>query len=332
MSVQGTVPVVAALVGNLLVTLAKGIASAFSGSSAMYAETIHSFADTLNQALLLVGIQRSQKKADRAFGYGYGRERFFWALISACGIFFVGAGVTIYRGFESLARPESVEANWIVAAVLAISFIIESSTLATALKDLAKRYPTLSWKDRLHAADTSTLAVCLEDFVAVLGVAVAAISIGASYLTGNSLWDALGSILIGVLLGAVAVILVYRNWGFLMGRAISADIQDEIIEELERDPAVERVIDFKSSVLDAGVYRVKCEIEFNGAALMRGKFESEYLHERFEEVRGDYEDFLRFCAEYADRIPRLMGKRIDDIELKLRKRFPSVRHIDIEIN
>ena len=217
-------------------------------------------------------------------------------------------------------------------AILAVSLATESATLAIALNDLRDRYPLLSWRERVHTADTSTLAVCLEDAVAVLGVIVAFVSIALSYVSGNAYWDALGSITIGVLLGIVAVILIYRNWGFLMGRAVSQDVQDEIIEELERDSAIERVIDFKSSVLDAGVYRIKCEVEFNGAALMRGKFESEYLHDKYEESRENYDDFLRFCAEYADRIPRLIGKRIDDIETRLAKRFPFVHHIDIEIN
>lgn len=332
MKVRGQAPVIAALIGNIVVMLIKGAVAVTSGSSAMFSETVHSFADTLNQALLLVGVRRSRKKPDEEFGYGYGFERFFWALISACGIFFVGAGVTIYHGISSLQHPESVTINIFTFFVLAVSFVIEFWTFRIASRELARAYPELSWWERLDHADPSTLAVCLEDGIAVIGVIIAAFAIAMSYVTANVAWDAWGSIAIGVLLAAAAVILITKNRQYLIGRSIPEKEREEIIELLRKEPAIERVIDFKSTILDIGVYRIKCEVEFNGSALLDEAHQMEDLKDEFEKVKNDYESFKKFCVEYADRIPRLMGKRIDDIEAKLREKFPRVRHIDIEIN
>lgn len=328
----GLVAVVAAVVGNALVTLIKAGAAIVSGSSVMFSEAIHSLADTLNQLLLLIGVHRSFKKPDIDFGYGYGNERFFWALLSACGIFFVGAGVTIYNGVYALMHPEPIEIHALVFAVLATSFVIESFTFWIAAHGLKKAHPKNSWRERLVLADPSTLAVYLEDGVALFGVAVATVSIGASYYTGNTLWDGLGSIVIGLLLAMTAVILITKNRSYILGRSIPADEREEIISALESEPSIERVIDFKSTVLGIGVYRIKCEVEFNGPALFKEAYQRRYLKSKYEEVKNDYEAFKRFCVDYADRIPRLMGKKIDDIETTLKKRFPAVQHIDIEIN
>ena len=328
----GLVPVAAAFIGNLLVTLIKAGAALTSGSSVMFSEAIHSLADTLNQLLLLIGVERSMKKSDEYFGYGYGSERFFWALLSACGIFFCGAGITLYKGVSSLLHPKPIEINGLIFIVLVTSFLIESLTFWIAANGLRRSFPKANWRERLALADPSTLAVYLEDGIALIGIGIAAASISASYLTGNVLWDALGSIIVGILLGIIAIVLIVKNRSYILGRSIPEEEREEIIAALTADPAIERVLDFKSSVLGIGVYRIKCEVEFNGAALLKGAYQNKYLQDRYEEVTDDYEAFKRFCVDYADRIPRLMGKKIDDIETMLKKRFPAVRHIDIEIN
>lgn len=329
---HGLIPVLAALGGNALVTLIKGLAASTSGSSAMFSEAIHSAADTLNQVLLLIGIRRSRKKPSQEFRYGYGNERFFWALISACGVFFIGACVTIYNGVTSLLHPEHIEINVYLFLVLALSFIIEFWTLRVATRALARAHPKLSWWKRLDHADPTTLAVCLEDGVAVIGVVIATVAIGVSYLTGNALWDALGSIAIGSLLGITAIVLITKNRAYLIGRAIPKAARDGIMHMLQAEPVIERVTDFKSSVLDIEVWRITCEIEFNGSALLEEAYQQEYLHGAYKDIKDEYEEFKRFCVDYADRIPRLIGKKIDEIEAKLKKAFPQIAHIDIEIN
>jgi zinc transporter 9 len=328
----GLWPVIAALVGNTLVTVCKFVVAFASGSSSMFSEAIHSLADTANQALLLVGLRRSRKKADRGFGYGYGRERFFWAIISACGIFFVGAGVTIYHGIESLLDPQPIEIRASIFIVLLIAFIVELWTLYIAMRSLARMFPEETWRERFELGDPTTLAVCLEDSVAVLGVLIAAASITLSYYTGSPLWDAAGSLIIGGMLAAVAVLLIFKNKSYLIGREIPEDLKEEIIKFLVADPAIEKVLDFKSAVLDINVYRIKCEIEMTGSALLKDAYKHSTLGDEFDVVKNDLEEFKRFCVDYANRIPRLIGKHIDKVEAKLMKKFPSVRHIDIEIN
>jgi zinc transporter 9 len=331
-SAIGFLPVISALLGNALVTAIKLVAALASGSSSMFAETVHSFADTLNQGLLLLGLGRSLKKADENFEYGYGNERFFWALVSACGIFFAGAGVAAYNAFAALKAPHSIEFGPLLFIVLFLSLIIESYTFWIAARNLIRAFPEASWRERLSLADSSTLAVFLEDGVAVLGIIAATASIILSYYTGNPAWDAAGSMFIAVLLVAVAIILIIKNRSYLIGRAMPRDLQEEVIEFLTADPAIEKVIDFKSLMLGWGKYRIKCEVEFNGSAIFQEAYQRTSLRDQYEEVKDDFEEFKRFCVDYADRIPRLMGKKIDEIEAKLRKRFPPIRHIDIEIN
>jgi len=325
-------PVAAAIVGNSIVTVLKFFAGTVSGSSSMIAEAIHSLADTLNQILLLIGLRRSLKKKDEGSDYGYGNERFFWALISACGIFFVGAGVTAWHGLGALAHPEPIELSPLVFIVLFISFVIELYTLRIAAQQLKKAYPNLSWRERIHEADSSTLAVLLEDSVAVLGLSIATLSITASYLTGNAIWDTIGSLVIAGMLAIVAVVLIVKNRSYLIGRPLSEEDRDDIIKFLNAEPAIEKVIDFKSHAVGFGAYRINCDVEFNGNSVLRAGFRGAQMRREYEEARASYEDFKRFLADYGDRIPRLVGKKIDEIEKRLREKFPQVQHIDIEIN
>ncbi len=325
-------PVAAALAGNTAITAAKFVAAFTSGSSVIFSEAVHSAADTVNQILLLIGLRRSLKKADDTFEYGYGNERFFWALLSACGIFFIGAGITAYRGFESLIHPVVLEFNWIIVGVLLFSFVIELYTFMIAARALASAFPRASWRMRLKSADPTTLAVFLEDAIAVLGLVVATVSIALSYYTGNTFWDAIGSLAIAGLLGGTAIALILKNREYLIGRSMPEALQEEVVEMLEADPAIERVIDFKSIVLGWDVYRIKCEIEFNGGSLIREAYGGTTMRKQYNEVKDDFEEFKRFNAEYADRIPRLMGRKIDEIEKRIKEAHPAIRHIDIEIN
>ena len=329
---RGLLPVLAALAGNVLVTLAKFVAAFASGSSVMFSEAIHSGADTANQILLLIGLRRSLKKADDTFEYGYGNERFFWALLSACGIFFVGAGVTGYKGIVSFVEPGVVEFDWIVVVVLLFSLLVEGYSFYVAASDLAHTSHEFTWRARLQSADSATLAVLLEDAIAVFGVVVASAALLLSYYTGDTAWDGVGSIIIALLLAAVAIILILKNRAYLLGKSMPEALQDDVVTLLEADPAIERVIDFKSTSVGWDVYRIKFEVEFNGSSLAREAYGQSNMRQQYDEIGNDFEAFKRFSAEYADRIPRLMGRKVDEIEKRIRARFPSIRHIDIEIN
>jgi zinc transporter 9 len=184
----------------------------------------------------------------------------------------------------------------------------------------------------LEYGDPTTIAVLLEDGVAVLGVSIAFGSIFLSKITGNANWDSAGSIVIGLLMGTMAIVLININRGFLMRKSIPEETEERVKEILEGDPAIEKVLDFKSVVIDVGSYHVKCEVEINGSALMRKMYRENALKNEFEKIDGEYNEFLRFCVDYADRVPRMIGTRIDEVEKKITDEIPQVRHIDIEVN
>jgi len=329
---HGFMPVFAALTGNVFIMIIKWLGFFSTGSGALFSEAVHSIADVVNQILLMVGIKKSQRLADEDFHYGYSNERFFWALISACSIFFLGAGITIYHGVMGILHREDVHINSIALMILAVSFVIEAGTFLIALRELRSRNKKRKWKDILEYGDPTTIAVLLEDAIAVVGVSIAFGSILLTKYTGNPLWDAAGSITIGLLLAVMAIVLININRGFLMRKSIPEEIEERVIEILESDPAIEKVLDFKSVVIDVGTYHVKCEVEINGSALMRNMYRKDALKKEFEEIDGEYNEFLRFCVDYADRVPRMIGTRIDDVEKKIKDEIPEVRHIDIEVN
>ncbi|NTW22309.1 cation diffusion facilitator family transporter [Candidatus Falkowbacteria bacterium] len=319
-----------AILGNASITVIKFVGFLVSGSSALFSESVHSFADTMNQSLLMVGIKRSIKKADSEHTYGYGQERFLWALISACGIFFLGAGVTAVNGINSMQHPESITIGPLVFAILAVSFIVESVTFIVAVRELKSSDPEASFGELLKDGDPTTIAVIYEDGVALIGVLVALASVTLVKLTGQHYWDGLGSVVIGLMLAVIAVVLIRKNRQYLIRKAIPEEVKEQIIHILEAEPAVERVINFKSSILDVGAYHVLCEIEFNGAHLLK-KLQGN-LKEEFEEIDGDFEEFKKFAVRYIDRVPRIVGNYINEIEEKIQSEIPSIIHIDIEIN
>jgi zinc transporter 9 len=186
--------------------------------------------------------------------------------------------------------------------------------------------------ENLENADPVSIAVFYEDLVAVLGIIVAFTGIVISHLTGNILFDAVGSIVIGGLLAVAAMLLLNINRKFLLGKSIPKKVAKEIIQMLEEDPHIEKVIDFKSEVLDIGRYHIKCEIEFNGYALVEDIFQSEDMEENFEEVKKDYEQFKKFVIYQTNQAPRLVGRVIDNLEKEIMNRYPSIIHIDLEIN
>lgn len=328
----GFYPALAALLGNLFVTTLKWVGFFASGSSAMFSEAVHSLADTANQGLLLFGIVRARRAPTAEYAYGYGRERFFWALISACGIFFAGAGVTILHGVEALGADHAPETSALTIGILLVALVVEAATLALALRSLMRKHPGLLFRELFAQGDPVTIAVIYEDSVAVLGVLVA---LGATWLTeatGDARYDAYGSLLIGALLAWIAILLIRKNHDYLLGRSMPETMRRRVVKMLEQDPIIEKVIDFKSSILGLDEYRIKCEVEINGSAVFREMRERQFVSDRFEDMGDSEEDFVRFCVEYADRIPRIIGEHINRIEAKVQKAYPTVKHIDIELN
>ena len=332
MVVSGSRSVTYALFGNASIAVLKIIGFFMSGSASLFGEAIHSIADTLNQSLLLLGLKRSVKKADKHFAYGYGSERFLWALISACGIFFLGAGVTVYHGITALSSDHEIYVSPLMVGILLTALIVESFTFYIAYRELSRHAPGDTLREKLAHGDPVTVAVVYEDAAAVLGVVIALCALGAAHVTRSPIYDAVGSILIGILLGVIAIYLIAKNREFLLGKAVHPDIAEEIAELIASSPYIDRVLDFKSEVLDIGKYHIKCEIEFNGSALLEEIMEQDDLREEYENIKDDFEEFKKFVVYQTNRVPRLIGRKIDEIEQDVIEKYPQVVYLDIELN
>ncbi|MEO2021957.1 MAG: cation diffusion facilitator family transporter [Pirellulaceae bacterium] len=323
--------VVSALIGNFFVLIAKTVGCVVTGSGAMLSEAIHSLADFLNQLLLLVGIVRSNRRPDVAFQYGYGAERYVWALISAVGIFFLGCGVTVYHGVSALIDPHPLHLDEYYGpamGILLFSFIVEGIVLIMAIQAMRKKSQHLPFFQYLRTqADPAGVAVILEDTAACVGILIAVIAILLTKVTGHAYWDAIGSLTVGLLLGAIAIWLIQRNRELLVGAAMPPHLREQVLQILQQNPTVEEVVDLRSRILDTETYRVKADVRFDGQELAK-KMEID-LEAAFEGIKT-YEDFSRFISQYADDLIDLLADEIDDIEHEIREQVPEAQHLDLE--
>lgn len=304
----------AAITANITVFALKLGIAVTGGSASMLAEAVHSLADTLNQALLWLGIRRSLIGPSEEFPFGRGKERFVWGLISACGIFFLGAGVTIYHGIRGLYGhhvPEFTYWTWIV---LLVSLLAEGISFMVAFLEMRR-------------GDTTTLAVLMEDGAAVLGVIIAAASMWMAKTTANYHWDAIGSILVGLLLAVIALVLIKKNLEYLLEKTSPDDLKEEVREALQEMPLVEDIKDIRMIVLTPESHRIRAEVEINGYLLVKDMEDT--LRDEYEEIKT-FGDFLQFCSSFANRITRIVGSRIDGMEKQLQKRLSYLKSVDIK--
>jgi cation diffusion facilitator family transporter len=237
--------VAVAFTANLVIAIAKTVAATLTGSASMSAEATHSWADAGNEVFLLIANRRGGRDADARRPLGYGREAYVWSLLAAVGLFVVGAAVSIWRGVtELLHGSDSAEDYRIAYLVLATAFILESVSLLQALRQLrrdAKAFDSDVLEYALRTSDPTVRAVFAEDAAALIGIAIAFVGILLHQLTGEVVWDAAGSILVGVLLGVVAVVLIDRNRVFLTGESGSPRIHDALVARLNDFPEVASV-------------------------------------------------------------------------------------------
>ncbi|UQA57880.1 cation diffusion facilitator family transporter [Polyangium aurulentum] len=321
--------VIAALAANTVVTVLKLVAFLLSGSGAMLSEAIHSAADTGNQALLFVGLKRGARQGDDEFPYGYGSERFVFGLLSAAGIFFIGCGVTVYHGIEGIRDPHEPSINLVTFAVLGLSFLIEGGALIFAVRAVSAHRGSMPLGRYIREkADPAAVAVLLEDGAAVLGLILAAAGIGASYVTGNPIWDSIASILVGLLLGFVAIHLVTQNRDLLVGKAVPDGVEETFVRVLRERPCVRAVRDVKSRQITPEIYTLKAEVTFE-PALLTSRLDR-VLSERDDALSGpEREKTLQMLGASA---LRAISDEIDDIEVAVRAVIPEARHIDIEVD
>ncbi len=233
--------VYAAIAGNLAIAVSKFVAAAFTGSSAMLAEGIHSAVNSGNGLLLLFGMHRSRAPADADHPYGHGQELYFWTFVVAVLVFGVGGGMSIYEGILHLVhgdRPGDPTWNYVV---LGFAAIFEGISWAVAVRSFRKQKGRRSvWRTMRDTKNPVVLSVVFEDTAALLGIFVAAAGIAAVQLTGDARFDGIASIVIGGILAVVAVLLAYESRSLLIGESASRGTIDSIVRIAEADPAVAR--------------------------------------------------------------------------------------------
>jgi cation diffusion facilitator family transporter len=240
----GTRTVVVAVLVNLAIAAAKGLAAALTGSAALWAETAHSLADTGNEVLLYVGLRRSGRPADERHPFGYGQERWFWAFLAALGIFVIGGIFSIAEGVEAIRHPKPLSNVPVGVVVLVVSFVLETVSWRTARAQLREeaRARRRSMAEHLRrASDPTAATVLLEDSAALVGITLALIAIALHWLVGWAFLDAGASILIGLLLVAVAFLVARRSKGLLIDESAPADVLDRLRERIVAEPWVRRI-------------------------------------------------------------------------------------------
>lgn len=240
MSASSTKVIVAALIGNTLIAVTKFIAATFTGSSAMLSEGIHSLVDTGNQILLLYGLKSSRKPADNYFPFGYGKEIYFWSFVVAILIFAVGAGVSFYEGVHRLSNTEPVENVIINYIVLGFAMLFEGGAWYFALREFTAVKGKHGYVEAVRRGkDPSMFVVLFEDSAAMLGLVVAFVATLLSHTTGMVIFDAIASMVIGLILGGTAIWLAYETKGLLIGESANNQVVDGIRAIASDTPEVE---------------------------------------------------------------------------------------------
>ena len=296
---ESTFTVFVAIGANAAIAVLKFVAGALTGSAAMFAEAAHSVADTTTEGLLLTALRRSARSPDRRHPFGYGKERFFWALIAAVSIFVSGAVFAAFEGIRTmLGEGEEQTLAWVAYAVLGGSFLLEGTSWVQAVRQLRNEarkdeMTPLAW---LRRTDDPTLkTVFFEDSAALIGLLLAFGGVGLHQLTGSAFWDGLASLLIAVLLTVVAYILGGTNKGLLIGRQADRRTVYALRDALADRPEVEQVVDLLTMMIGTDQILLCARLDFDDNL--------------------DAASLERACA---------------DIDADLRKRFPDLEEIFVE--
>ena len=256
----------AALAGNLLVALTKFAAAAWTGSSAMLSEGVHSVVDTANQLLLLYGISRSAKPRDEGHPLGYGRELYFWSFIVALLIFSLGAGVSFYEGIVHISAPVPITDPHVNYVVLGISFVFEGATFLIALKEFNKLRGSLGYLEAVtRSKDPPSFLVLMEDSAALIGIVIAFIGTFAAEKLAMPVLDGVASIGIGLLLAATATFLARESKALLIGEGARGSTMRSIRQIAAEQPGVERVNDLVTVHLAPEQVVAALSLEFQDA-------------------------------------------------------------------
>ncbi|MGZ8734875.1 MAG: cation diffusion facilitator family transporter [Acidimicrobiia bacterium] len=260
---HGTRAVVVALCANLGVAVAKFAGFLITGSGAMLAESVHSVADSGNQGLLLLGGKQARRAATPMHPFGYGRERYFWAFVVALVLFSLGGAFALYEGISKLIDPHELESPAVAIGILLFAVVLEGFAFRTAVVESNKVRGDASWWSFIRRTKAPELPVILlEDLGALVGLLIALTAIGLTIATGDPIWDGLGTVAIGVLLAAIAVLLAIEMKSLLVGESATPAMEDTIRATIEADPDVARVIHMRTQHLGPDELMVGAKVEF----------------------------------------------------------------------
>ena len=232
-----------ALGANLAIACAKGVAAYFTRSSAMLAETVHSLADCGNQLLLLFGMRQARKPASPDYPLGYGKAIYFWSFLVAVMLFTVGGMFSLYEGVHKLQHPEPMQRWWWAAGVLVFGIVAEGISMRACLQEVAKlRDGRTLWQWFRQSRQSELVVIFGEDFAALLGLCFALVAVLLTAATGNPLWDAVGTVMIGALLIVVAVLVAIEIKAMLIGQSVDPAVQARMRRFLDERPEIGNVI------------------------------------------------------------------------------------------
>lgn len=268
MSAEGsTKAILAAMFANGGIAVLKFIGFLITGSASMIAEAVHSVADTTNQGLLLVGQRQAKQNADGLHPFGYGRARYFWSFVVALVIFTLGAGYSLYEGIEKVRHPHHLERPYVGVAILAGAMLLETYSFRTAIRESRPLKGKNSWFHFIRHSRTPELpVVLLEDAGALLGLFFALVGLSLAWGLDEPVFDGIGSIVIGVLLGVIAVVLIIEMKSLLIGEGATNEQHTAICAAIEATPRVGRLIHIKTQYLGPDELLVAAKIAVPGVA------------------------------------------------------------------
>ena len=288
--------ILAAFAANLGIAILKFIAFVITGSAGLLAEAVHSLADTGNQALLFLGGRRARQEATPEHPFGYGRERYFWAFVVAVVLFTLGGAFAIYEGVEKLRHPHSPESLGWAVGVLVAAIVLESLSFRTAITEANHTRRGQPWSRFIRRSKAPELpVVLLEDFGALVGLTFALAGVVLATVTDNARFDAVGSLAIGILLCAIAIVLAIEMKSLLIGESAGPQVEAAIAEAIETHPLVHKLIHMRTEHFGPDELLVGAKLEFDSTL-------------SFEEVT----------------------RAIDDVERVVRERVPQAEFIYIE--
>lgn len=255
--------IIAALAGNTLIAITKFIAAAFTGSSAMLSEGIHSLVDTGNQVLLLHGLRQARKPADKHFPFGHGKEIYFWSFVVAILVFALGAGVSIYEGIQHVLHPVAIVNPLVNYVVLGAAIIFEGAAWTMALTEFTRAKGKWGYVEAVQRGkDPAMFVVLFEDSAAMLGLVVALLGIWLSQVTGIAEFDGIASVIIGLILAGTAVWLAYETKGLLIGESANERVVGGIREIVQAYPEVDHINEILTMHMGPEFILVNISIDF----------------------------------------------------------------------